>query len=157
MIEISQTDSLCSECHNIVPAKIIDENNRIIIRKICEKHGEQETIISSNPEWYYRFMKFFNDYEEHLPKNVPHSEKCHFNCGFCEEHAQSIFLPVVPITSACNLNCPVCYTINKNGRTGSTYLCFITICTNVRQRRIENCITQSSHLYLPPYGMLLHL
>ncbi|MCP5052841.1 MAG: radical SAM protein, partial [bacterium] len=23
-------------------------------------------------------------------------------------------LPVVPVTSACNLNCPVCYTINKN-------------------------------------------
>src|SRR6185503_9515424 len=23
-------------------------------------------------------------------------------------------LPVVPITSACNLECPICYTINKN-------------------------------------------
>ena len=23
-------------------------------------------------------------------------------------------MPVVPITSACNLDCPICYTVNKN-------------------------------------------
>jgi uncharacterized radical SAM superfamily Fe-S cluster-containing enzyme len=39
---------------------------------------------------------------------------CPFDCGFCDAHKQRMVLPVVPVTSACNLNCPVCYTINKN-------------------------------------------
>jgi hypothetical protein len=39
---------------------------------------------------------------------------CPADCGYCPTHQQAMFLPVVPITSACNLNCPICYTINKN-------------------------------------------
>ena len=39
---------------------------------------------------------------------------CPFDCGACASHQQKVYLPVVPITSACNLDCPICYTVNKN-------------------------------------------
>jgi hypothetical protein len=35
-------------------------------------------------------------------------------CGPCKSHQQKVYMPVVPITSACNLDCPICYTVNKN-------------------------------------------
>src|SRR5262249_36868318 len=46
------------------------------------------------------------------PKDVVHG--CPFDCGPCANHAQRIRLPVVTITSACNLDCPICYVHNKN-------------------------------------------
>ena len=39
---------------------------------------------------------------------------CPMDCGACSAHEQKVYLPVVPITSACNLDCPICYTVNKN-------------------------------------------
>src|SRR4029079_6340641 len=50
------------------------------------------------------------------PRRVttPVSAGCPFDCGACPSHQQKVFLPVIPITSACNLDCPICYTINKN-------------------------------------------
>ena len=39
---------------------------------------------------------------------------CPFDCGPCESHTQKVRLPVVTITSACNLDCPICYVHNKN-------------------------------------------
>ncbi|MDH4129794.1 MAG: radical SAM protein, partial [Spirochaetota bacterium] len=32
----------------------------------------------------------------------------------CNRHEQQVYLPVIPITSSCNMNCSICYTINKN-------------------------------------------
>jgi uncharacterized radical SAM superfamily Fe-S cluster-containing enzyme len=39
---------------------------------------------------------------------------CPFDCGACAQHEQRVRLPVVTITSACNLDCPICYVHNKN-------------------------------------------
>ena len=39
---------------------------------------------------------------------------CPFDCGPCTSHTQDVRLPVVTITSACNLDCPICYVHNKN-------------------------------------------
>ena len=39
---------------------------------------------------------------------------CPFDCGACPSHAQKIRMPIVTLTSACNLDCPICYTVNKN-------------------------------------------
>jgi uncharacterized radical SAM superfamily Fe-S cluster-containing enzyme len=41
-------------------------------------------------------------------------EGCPFDCGACPQHQQKVYLPVIPITSSCNLDCPICYTVNKN-------------------------------------------
>jgi len=111
---ISQTQSLCPICLGIIPASIIEKDNGIYIQKKCANHGESRTLISSSPQWYHRAMEFFHDNEPPInPKNKT-DRGCPFDCGYCEKHKQRMFLPVVPITSACNLNCPVCYTINKN-------------------------------------------
>ena len=48
----------------------------------------------------------------HVKHDIEHG--CPFDCGPCESHTQKVRLPVVTITSACDLDCPICYVHNKN-------------------------------------------
>jgi len=81
---------------------------------VCEVHGQQEVVLSNNASWY-RETRLIEPVEvppASFPVPVDHG--CPFDCGPCEEHTQKIRLPVVTITSACNLDCPICYVHNKN-------------------------------------------
>lgn len=114
MKEISQTRGLCSKCLQTVPARIFQTDNRIIMQKDCPRHGPQEALISSDAKWYHRAMSFSPHPEEPGYRKNSSDKGCPLDCGYCASHAQRMYLPVVPITSACDLSCPVCYTINKN-------------------------------------------
>jgi uncharacterized radical SAM superfamily Fe-S cluster-containing enzyme len=86
------------------------------MKKNCPTHGPSEVVISNDPAWYERVTSSEVRYEK--PGSISKKSRagCPFDCGFCDAHKQRMVLPVVPVTSACNLNCPVCYTINKNTR-----------------------------------------
>ncbi|MBI4511489.1 MAG: radical SAM protein [Deltaproteobacteria bacterium] len=83
------------------------------MRKRCPDHGAAEVVVSSNAAWY-------DDVMSNPPVLTPPvaikdaSQGCPFDCGPCTKHEQQIQLPIVPITSACNLDCPICYTHNRN-------------------------------------------
>ena len=111
---INFTQGLCAECHKVVAARIGRTEDKIVMEKDCPTHGRSEVVISSDPAWYARVTSFETRIEK--PRSVSKQSRtgCPFDCGFCDAHEQRMVLPVVPVTSACNLNCPVCYTINKN-------------------------------------------
>lgn len=108
------TKSLCSTCKQSVDAKIHFEDDRVWFDKYCPAHGHQHVLVSSSVEWYLDALSFV------APATPPRGETkavkagCPFDCGPCKSHQQKVFMPVVPITSACNLDCPICYTVNKN-------------------------------------------
>jgi len=112
---IHTTTSLCRVCKNGLPAQILAlPNEEVWMRKTCPEHGFQEVRLSNNSQWYEETRSF-----RPVPapptitkKNVEHG--CPFDCGPCKIHEQKIRLPVVTITSACNLDCPICYVHNKN-------------------------------------------
>ncbi len=114
MKKIENTTGLCPECLRPVPAEIIEKDGGIYLRKTCPQHGPEETLISSDGKWYNRVMSFSPRLETPLVRAGAAAKDCPLDCGFCASHQQRMFLPVVPVTSACNLDCPVCYTINKN-------------------------------------------
>lgn len=110
-----RTTSLCRSCKNALPAEVVSsEEGEVFLRKSCPEHGEQSVKLSTDVDWYLRTRA-----EE--PRLVaPEGERrgiehgCPFDCGPCEQHQQKVRLPVVTITSACNLDCPICYVHNKN-------------------------------------------
>ena len=111
----SMTKSLCRVCKKSVDAKIVFRDDAVWFDKFCPEHGAQEVIVSSSVEWYLDCLSFLAPHRP--PKTVKtevSAEGCPFDCGPCASHQQKVFLPVVPITSACNLDCPICYTVNKN-------------------------------------------
>lgn len=111
---LKQTTSLCRVCRQAVPAEVYEAEGRIFMHKLCETHGEETVLLASDAQWYHQAMSFSAELKAPTAtaKLVQHG--CPFDCGTCESHQQSVYLPVVPITSACNLDCPICYTINKN-------------------------------------------
>ena len=111
---LKETTSLCTKCKQGIPAALFDTGERIVMRKTCALHGEQEVLIASDSAWYHEAMGYPAALKK--PKHVakPVDAGCPYDCGACPSHEQSVYLPVIPITSACNLDCPICYTINKN-------------------------------------------
>jgi uncharacterized radical SAM superfamily Fe-S cluster-containing enzyme len=108
-----QTQSLCRVCKNAVPATVLSRGAEIWMEKRCPEHGEQEVQLSDDAGWYERTRAT-------KPRLItPSSRKpvhlgCPFDCGACEQHQQGVRLPVITITSSCNLDCPICYVYNKN-------------------------------------------
>src|SRR5688572_29413015 len=107
------TTSLCATCKRAAPAEIWRLGERVVMRKVCDAHGPAEVLLSPNAEWYETTL----GYAPVLAKPTARkqvSQGCPFDCGPCTSHEQQVQLPIVPITSSCNLDCPICYTHNKN-------------------------------------------
>jgi uncharacterized radical SAM superfamily Fe-S cluster-containing enzyme len=113
--ELHTTTSLCRSCKEAVPASVVAlDNNEVWMRKTCAVHGGQEVRLSTNAAWYEqtRATRQRQVPPAVMKKEVDHG--CPFDCGPCTSHTQKVRLPVVTITSACNLDCPICYVHNKN-------------------------------------------
>ncbi|MDV6028943.1 MAG: radical SAM protein [Phycisphaera sp. RhM] len=110
----SMTKSLCAVCKQGVDAKIIVRDERVFFDKYCPEHGHQECMVASSAQWYFDCLRFLSVTTPPSRVSKPVEMGCPFDCGACPSHQQKVYLPVIPITSACNLDCPICYTINKN-------------------------------------------
>jgi uncharacterized radical SAM superfamily Fe-S cluster-containing enzyme len=111
---IHQTTSLCRECKNAVPARVVERGGAVFMEKECEEHGAQEVQLSDSADWYRRTRAIRPRAAPPRRAPRPVDRGCPFDCGPCAAHEQKVRLPVVTITSACNLDCPICYVHNKN-------------------------------------------
>jgi tetraether lipid synthase len=107
------TTSLCEHCLRSVPAQIIQRGDRVVMTKRCAEHGDSEVVIAEDAAWYQRINAYAADARPPADAR-PVQHGCPFDCGPCTQHEQTAMLPIVPITSACNLDCPICYTHNRN-------------------------------------------
>jgi len=108
------TKSICGFCKEPVDAKIHIRGGAVWFDKFCPTHGQEEVLVSSSAAWYLDSLTFLAPHRP--PRKVMKAvEKgCPYDCGPCDSHQQRTYLPVIPITSACNLDCPICYTVNNN-------------------------------------------
>ena len=110
---LSMTKSLCGQCKRAVDARISIRDGTVWMEKVCPTHGVAECLVASSSEWYLDCLSFFAPATKPEAR-TPVSAGCPFDCGPCASHEQKTFLPVIPVTSACNLDCPICYTVNRN-------------------------------------------
>lgn len=113
MKAIKATQSVCFRCGQVVPALVYEEDGRVYLKKDCTAHGPLIGLVSSDAAWYHRAMSFLRPRLSPVEGATPRADGCPFDCGFCPSHQQRMLLPVVSITSDCNLDCPVCYTLNR--------------------------------------------
>ncbi|MCE9572576.1 MAG: radical SAM protein [Deltaproteobacteria bacterium] len=112
-MQLRATTSLCTTCLRSVPAEVIRRGDQVVMTKRCAEHGASEVVVAHDADWYERISTYA---ARPTPPPVPRPVErgCPFDCGPCAQHAQTAMLPIVPITSACNLDCPICYTHNRN-------------------------------------------
>ncbi len=104
-----QTTSLCEECYDLVPAKIVIEGQDVFYQKRCKTHGVQKTKISTDADYFHWSKQFIK------PGDRPHTYQtktdygCPLDCGLCPDHEQHSCLALIEINEECNLECPVCF------------------------------------------------
>lgn len=111
---IHTTTSLCRTCKEAVPANVVAAGSEVWMRKACGEHGAQDVRLSTNVDWYEQTRAAKQRFTPPRVFKKEIEDGCPFDCGPCTAHTQKVRLPVVTITSACNLDCPICYVHNKN-------------------------------------------
>ena len=108
MRTLGTTQSVCHTCRRIVPAKVVTDEQDVYSEKFCTEHGRSRSLVRKNLEDYLQTQRYVK------PAWIPreHAQqftaRCPENCGFCDQHEQHLCMPVVEITSRCDLSCPVC-------------------------------------------------
>jgi uncharacterized radical SAM superfamily Fe-S cluster-containing enzyme len=157
---LRSTTSLCATCRGSVPAELWRIGSRVVMKKRCATHGAAEVEIAGDADWYDAIVA------QGAVLTPPTATKqvsqgCPFDCGPCTSHEQQVQLPIVPITSACNLDCPICYTHNKNDGAyhmseGELRAILHHICEADPERRIIN-LTGGEPTQHPQFERLLEL
>lgn len=104
-----QTSSLCEICLEVVPAKIILEDDGVHYLKRCRVHGVQKTLISDDISYWKSQKEWLKPGDRPLAPQSKTEAGCPFDCGLCPDHEQHSCLAIIEINSACNLACPVCF------------------------------------------------
>ena len=102
------TQSVCGTCRRLVPAKIVSDGTDVYFQKFCPEHGQQRHRVRSNPDDYLNAQRHVKPAwmpREHAGRT---DVACPSGCGFCQRHEQHLCMPIVEITSRCDLRCPVC-------------------------------------------------
>ncbi|MBI4872983.1 MAG: radical SAM protein [Candidatus Riflebacteria bacterium] len=110
------TRSVCPECRRLVQARVIGREGRVLLQTQCPEHGRSEALVYSDEAFYLEAQGYCK------PGSVPRvfsrsaERGCPDSCGFCPEHEQHVCMPIVELTDACYLECPVCL-VGKRGNT----------------------------------------
>jgi 7,8-dihydro-6-hydroxymethylpterin dimethyltransferase len=108
MKTLGMTQSVCPTCRQIIPAKVITDGQDVYFKKFCPEHGEHRNLVRRNVDDYLQSLRFVKP--AWVPKAFSGKSDlaCPEGCGFCSRHEQHLCMPIVEITTRCNLSCPVC-------------------------------------------------
>ncbi len=102
------THSVCETCRAIVPSKVVEQGGDVFFEKFCPEHGSSRSRVRADVEDYLRTLR--NVKPAWVPREFAGTTTapCPNGCGFCSRHEQHLCMPIVEITSRCDLACPVC-------------------------------------------------
>ncbi|MCD6414272.1 MAG: radical SAM protein [Candidatus Diapherotrites archaeon] len=107
---LRRTVSLCPVCHKRIPADLVGEDGKLVMKKSCDEHGEFEDIVFSDVSVWKDFMKDFHTGNGvKVPITHRTARECPFDCGLCNEHKSSTVLALMDVTNRCNMHCPICF------------------------------------------------
>jgi uncharacterized radical SAM superfamily Fe-S cluster-containing enzyme len=88
-----------------IKAELLEEGGRILIRKVCDKHGAFEDVLSTNPAFTRRIENLFfgRDFES------VQDEKIHGHGASAIKYGRGTVL-TVDLTNRCNMMCTPCFT-----------------------------------------------
>jgi uncharacterized radical SAM superfamily Fe-S cluster-containing enzyme len=109
------TQGLCNACGRLVDAKLVVRGERVLLVKWCPEHGLSEGLVSSDREWTARAAGYLKPGTNPRQRAVSEYAGCPTSCGLCSEHQQHTCVPLLEITPACDMSCPVCLVADRVG------------------------------------------
>ena len=87
-----------------IKAQLIEENGRILMRKVCEKHGPFEDVLSTNPAFTRRIESLFFGRDFRTAED----EAIHRHGSSTIKYGRGAVL-TVDLTNRCNMMCNPCF------------------------------------------------
>ncbi|HEX6462852.1 MAG TPA: radical SAM protein [Vicinamibacterales bacterium] len=103
------TRSICPACRRVIDAHIIFRENKVYMRKRCPECGPFESLVYSDAEAYVANGRFNKPGTIPLARGTDLEHGCPYDCGLCPDHQQHTCLGIIEVNSACNMNCPLCF------------------------------------------------
>ena len=109
---------MCRNCREIVPARVFFEDGKVWQQSLCPDCAGRNhpALIADDVDWYLAERSRPTPDRSPICGSKPSKLGCPNDCGPCTWHATPCQLPVLSITNVCNLNCPICFTYNRNDR-----------------------------------------
>lgn len=111
---VRKTRSICPTCYRILPAVVVERDDKIWIRKECPEHGEVEALYWGDADMYHKAMGYQVPERELTGINVTEMDApCPLNCGYCPQHKNQTALANITVTNRCELSCWYCFFFAK--------------------------------------------
>jgi uncharacterized radical SAM superfamily Fe-S cluster-containing enzyme len=108
---IRSTLAWCTECGTSELARFIARPTGVWLERMCPR-GVKRVKVAASYEWFLKRAlqgrSVVNPTKTHQPK-----EECPKACGLCSRHQAELVLPVFSLTNDCNMDCPICFTFNR--------------------------------------------
>lgn len=113
---VTTVRGMCRSCRQIMPARVFIEDGQVWQQSLCPTCHCEPARIASDSRWY--LDQVLRPLPDRSPVRGSHPPRngCPLDCGPCTWHAASCQLPIISITNACNLRCPICFTYNRADR-----------------------------------------
>jgi hypothetical protein len=107
---------MCRSCRRIVPARVFFRDRKVWQQSLCPTCESRPALIAGDADWY--LQNVLRGMPDRSPLKCAHplEKGCPHDCGPCAWHASPCHLPVVSVTNACNMRCPICFTYNRPDR-----------------------------------------
>jgi 7,8-dihydro-6-hydroxymethylpterin dimethyltransferase len=112
----AQTQSLCEVCLDVVPTKILIQDEQVYYQKRCPEHGVQKTLVSTDVEYFKRCKEYLKPGDMPQRFQTEIDKGCPYDCGLCPDHEQHSCLSLFEIIDECNMQCPVCFADSAPGK-----------------------------------------
>jgi 7,8-dihydro-6-hydroxymethylpterin dimethyltransferase len=112
-IYLALSRGLCRDCGSPVAARYVSTEGRVYLERLCPTHGTSRSLVAESLAWYLDALQA--PIAARPPERclVPRTGDCPTSCGPCAMHGARCHLPVLSITNACELRCPICFTYNR--------------------------------------------
>lgn len=92
-IVLRQTTSVCPTCLADIPARVVEIEGKVYLRKVCAEHGTSDCLLSEHA-WYYGALdRYFFSVMRDAPRQRDYiiriTEKCNLQCPICLASADS--------------------------------------------------------------------
>src|SRR6516165_12516552 len=103
------TRSICPTCRLVIDAKILLRDNKVYMSKRCPQCGPFMSLVYGDAEAYVSFARYNKPGTIPLARGTQIEHGCPHDCGLCPDHEQHACLGVIEVNSACDMECPLCF------------------------------------------------
>lgn len=112
----STVQGMCRTCREIAPARVYFKDNQVWQQSLCPNCENTPALIAGDQKWYLEKVSQPQSDCSPIKGAKPSKNGCPHDCGPCNWHASPCQLPVISVTNACNLDCPICFTYNRKDK-----------------------------------------